>query len=123
PDGGAHVTAGDLLAFHSALRAGTLLPAALAEQMITPQAVHSVDPEDGIAHTMGYAFEMSCDPDGSIRSYWKEGINTGASAMLRHYPRAGATVAVLSNLEDGVWEPMAAINEALLAFKAAPVGG
>ena len=113
PDGGAHVTAGDLIAFHTALRAGVLLPAEFVEEMITPQATHSVDPEDGIAHQMGYGFEMSTDPDGTIRSYWKEGVNTGASAMLRHYPRQEATVALLSNLEDGVWEPLSLIHQAV----------
>ena len=113
PDGGAHVRAGDLIAFHRALGDGRLLPEHLVQAMITPHAVHSVDPDDGIAHQIGYGFEMSTDPGGQMRSYWKEGINTGASAMLRHYPRSGATVAVLSNLEDGVWEPVGLIHEAV----------
>lgn len=116
PDGGAHVTASNLIAFHSALRAGALLPVEMAEEMITPQATHSVDPEDGIAHKMGYGFEMNTDPDGTVRSYWKEGVNTGASAMLRHYPRQNATVAVLSNLEDGVWEPVNLIHQQVQAL-------
>jgi len=111
PDGGAHVRVADLIAFHRALLDGVLLPLDLAQTMITPHAVHSVDEDDGIAHQMGYGFEMSTDPDGQLRSYWKEGINTGASAMLRHYPRVDATVAVLSNLEDGVWEPVGLIHQ------------
>ncbi|MGC0144702.1 serine hydrolase domain-containing protein [Pseudactinotalea sp. Z1732] len=113
PDGGAHVCAADLLAFHRALRAGELLPAELAEAMITPHATHSVDPENGVVHAMGYGFEISTDPGAVVRSYWKEGVNTGASAMLRHYPGAAVTVAVLSNLEDGVWEPVDLINDAV----------
>lgn len=118
PDGGAHVTAGDLIAFHRALDEGALLPIDVAQAMISPQAVHSVDDDDGIAHKMGYGFEMSTEPDGTIRSYWKEGINTGASAMLRHYPSSQVTVVVLSNLEDGVWEPVSLIHEAVQQLQA-----
>ena len=108
PDGGAHVTAGDLIAFHRALLDGTLLGAELVAAMIGQQAEH-VD-EDGDVHWMGYGWESELDGSGTVRSYWKDGVNVGTSGAIRHYPARGVTVVVLSNLTDGAWEPLGLTN-------------
>lgn len=108
PDAGAHVTAGDLIAFHSALRAGRLMSAGSVQAMLGQHGRHC-DMADGV-HWTGYGFESETDSGGRVRSYWKEGINVGVSAMLRHYVDPDVTVVVLSNRLDGAWEPVRMID-------------
>ena len=139
PDGGAHVTARDLTRFWAAVRAGELLPPDLTRAFLTPQVKHDdadtdeTDDKDAPSAERaasvhyGFGLEFELLADGSVRSAYKEGINTGVSAMLRHYPAAGAgvaggvddgaaalppaaapgvTVAVLANDESGAWPPV-----------------
>jgi CubicO group peptidase (beta-lactamase class C family) len=108
PDGGAHVTADDLMRFHAALRNGRLLGPESVEAITTPK-VHYRDRPPG-EHLTGFGFEFETDADGTVRSMWKEGINVGASGVLRHYPSRDLTVVVLSNMEDGAWEPLRIID-------------
>lgn len=115
PDGGAHVAAGDLLAFAAALRAGTLLPAELAEAYLTPQVLHSTaDDGDRLEHSFGLEFQIRAD--GTLKYWEKEGINVGASAMLRHYPTQEIDLVVLSNSEAGAWDPVTWADEAVEAL-------
>ena len=94
PDGGAHVTVGDLLRFHGAVTEGCLLGSALTAELLSPKARHGAR---GVgSHWMGFGFEFETDADDVVRCYWKEGVNVGASGMLRHYPMQDVTVAVLA---------------------------
>jgi hypothetical protein len=61
----------------------------------------------------GYGFEFEVARSGDVVSYWKEGVNVGASGILAHYPGADATIVVLSNRSDGAWEPIETIERAL----------
>ena len=108
PDGGAHVTADDLMRFHAALRGGRLLGPESVEAITTPKVRHRDRPPG--EHFMGFGFEFETDADGNVRSMWKEGMNVGASGALRHYPSRDLTVVVLSNMEDGAWEPLRIID-------------
>ena len=108
PDGGAHVTVDDLVNFHEALVRGALLGPDSTAAMLVPHEDYRQRPPG--LHRTGFGFEFETI-DGRVRSYWKEGINTGASGMLKHYPKPGVTVAILSNLEEGVWEPLKMIDE------------
>ncbi|KZM77541.1 serine hydrolase [Cellulosimicrobium sp. I38E] len=136
PDGGAHVTARDLARFWSAVRGGELLPPDLTRAFLTPQVKHDdgdTDETDGkdaegveraASVHYGFGLEFELLADGSVRSAYKEGINTGSSAMLRHYPGAGrsgpdafppagapgVTVVVVSNGEAGAWGPVRQID-------------
>lgn len=103
PDGGAHVTAGDLVAFHDALRRGRLLTPAQVAEMLRPHARMRVRGE-GWHHT-GFGFEFGTDAEGTVTSYWKEGSNMGVSGILTHYVRAGITAVILSTTQEGAWEP------------------
>ena len=73
----------------------------------------------------GFGLEFELLADGTVRSAYKEGINTGSSAMLRHYPdpagrtapgdappagAPGVTVAVVCNAESDAWEPVRRID-------------
>ena len=46
-----------------------------------------------------------------MRSYYKDGINTGASGIVRHYLEQDIDVVVLSNEEDGAWDVITEIDE------------
>ncbi len=109
PDGGAHTTASDLALFLDAVRRGELLSPSMTELFITPQVKHHDRPGSGPL-LYGFGLEFDTRTDGSIRSYYKDGVNTGVSAMLRHYPDADVTLAITSNSEDGAWKPEKAID-------------
>lgn len=107
PDGGAHVTAGDMLRFLDAVRSGTLLNAEYTEEFLSPQVSHDDE-------TMyGFGLEFDLDEDGTVRSYYKDGINAGASGIVRHYLEEDVDVVVLSNSEDGAWDVITEIDERL----------
>ena len=105
PDGGAHVTAGDLERFLRAVQGGALLSPQLTAAFFNPQVLYK-ERSGGQTEYNGYGLWFQRDAAGQVLSYAKEGINAGASAFLRHWPAAGITVVLLSNLEEGVWQPM-----------------
>lgn len=111
PDGGAHVTAGDLVAFHDALRSGRLLSVDLTAAMLRPHVVKS--PRGAGAHHTGFGLEFGTDAEGTVTSYWKEGINVGVSGILTHYPQAGVTAVVLSTTQEGAWGPSIELDRLL----------
>lgn len=117
PDGGAHATAADLVTFLDAVRAGNLMSEESTAAFLTPQALHHrIDdaPAGGTAE-LHYAFglEFEITGDGTTRSYYKDGINTGSSAIVRHYPAQEITLAVTANSEDGAWEPISLLDDAI----------
>jgi CubicO group peptidase (beta-lactamase class C family) len=111
PDGGAHVTVGDLLGFHRAVTEGRLLGPSLTAELLSPKARHG--PRGKGSHSIGFGFEFETDADGAVRCYWKEGVNVGVSCILRHYPTRDVTCAVLAVGENTAWRPMEAIGEAV----------
>jgi CubicO group peptidase (beta-lactamase class C family) len=113
PDGGAHVTAGDLMAFHAALLQGRLLGEELTAAMLTPKE-DCRETAKGMRRT-GFGLEFEVAHSGDVVSYWKEGINAGASAILCCYPAAEVTFVVLSNREAGAWGAVEAIRRAVAA--------
>ncbi|MGO3485609.1 MAG: hypothetical protein ACTINV_16105, partial [Cellulosimicrobium funkei] len=106
----------------------------LTRAFLTPQVLHheggtgetdGAEPAPSVHYGFGLEFELLAD--GSVRSAYKDGINTGASAILRHYPdpvaagdgadalppagAPGVTVVVLSNSEAGAWDPIRRLDE------------
>lgn len=120
PDGGVYVTASDLFALHDALANGALVNAASFATMRTPHAFYWKEPprglrghDTGYAHHMGYGFECEVRPDGSVRSYWKEGVNFGASACFRFYPEIDVATVVLAVGEDNAWDVTKPVDAAI----------
>ena len=107
PDGGAHVTAPDLVRFLQAVRNGELLNAEYTEEFFTPQVEHDE------ATWYGFGLEFDMNDDGTVRSYYKDGINPGASGIVRHYLEDDLDIAVLSNAEEGAWAVIQEIDERL----------
>jgi CubicO group peptidase (beta-lactamase class C family) len=113
PDGGAHVTAGDLDRFLRQLKAGALLSAPSVQAFFTPQVLHHVSEE--WRQMYGYGPQLAMGEGGNVLFAEKEGINTGVSAVIRHYPEQDVNVVLLANMQQGVWEPLKAIHHLLLA--------
>ena len=113
PDGGAHVTAEDLDRFLRAVKACELLSPELTDAFLTPR-VHDRE-RDGWTRMYGYGLWFYVDQDANVVCYQKEGINSGASGLIRHFPEQDINVVILSNMEDGVWEPVWKIHEMIVA--------
>ncbi|MGG7466101.1 serine hydrolase domain-containing protein [Plantibacter sp. YIM 135347] len=105
PDAGAHATAADLVTFLRAARGAKLLTQELTEEFVSPQVEYDED------SMYGFGFEFDFEEDGEIRSMYKDGINAGVSAFVRHYAADDIDVVVLSNTEDGAWDVVRAIDE------------
>lgn len=98
PDGGARVTAADLLAFVAAVQDGVLLPPDLTSLFFTPQVHHH-----GEVH-YGFGLEFAG------RDWWKEGCYDGASGIVKHYGDPGVDAVVLSNTRAGSWPVVAELD-------------
>jgi CubicO group peptidase (beta-lactamase class C family) len=109
PDGGAHATAGDLDRFLRAVKAGALLSPETTAAFFTPQA-HYRTVAGGTAK-YGYGLMFVVDATDRVVFYEKDGINAGASGVIRHYPEDDLTVVILSNMEKGAWGPIARVHE------------
>jgi CubicO group peptidase (beta-lactamase class C family) len=103
PDGGARVTADDLVSFAQGVRAGRLLSAERIEQFLTPQALHHRG--DDWAVWYGFGLEFVTDRDGTVRNYCKDGVNAGAGGIVRYYPADQLDVVMLSISAAGAWDP------------------
>ena len=107
PADGAHVTANDLLRFLDAVRDGTLLGPELTDEFFSPQVEHDEET------FYGFGLEFDMNEDGTVRSYYKDGINTGSSGIVRHYLEDDVDIVVLSNEEDGAWDVITELDERL----------
>ena len=115
PDGGAYVTAGDLDLFMRAVQSGELLSEELTKALLTPHVDYSE--KDDWAMKYGYCLWFYVEKDGKIVCYQKEGVNAGASGLIRHFLEQDINVVILSNMEDGVWGPIRKIHELIVDGK------
>jgi hypothetical protein len=70
---------------------------------------------DGWVQHFGYGPWFRVGADGVPVFLQKEGINVGTSCVLRHYPGRDVTVVILSNLEQGAWDPLGVVHEMVMA--------
>ena len=113
PDGGAHVTAGDLDIFLHALKTGKLLSLELTQDFLTAKAFHHEDEQSVVKYGYGLEFfQMKSDP---FSFYQKDGCSTGASGIMRHYPAQDLNVILLSNMMRGAWEPSEKVHDLIIA--------
>ena len=107
PADGAHVTAADLVRFIQAVRDGELMNPEYTAEFLLPQVEHDE------ATWYGFGLEFDMNEDGTVRSYYKDGINNGASGIVRHYLDEGLDIVVLSNSEEGAWPVIRELDERL----------
>jgi len=105
PDAGAHSTAADLQKFFEAIRSGVLLDTEFTDEYLSPQVEHDEET------SYGFGLEFDLNEDGTVRSYFKDGINPGASGIVRHYLEQELDVVVLSNSEDGAWDVITELDD------------
>lgn len=107
PHEGAQATAADLVRFLQALRAGELVNKELTDEFFSPQ----VELDEFTRY--GFGLEFDLNDDGTVRSYYTDGVAPGASGILRHYYGADLDVVVLSNSEEGAWDVIRELDERL----------
>jgi hypothetical protein len=59
----------------------------------------------------GYGLRFYVDGSGRVFCFEKEGMNVGVSGIISHFPEQDITATLLSNMEDGVWDPAWKIHE------------
>ena len=116
PDSGAYVTASDLDAFLRSVEAGRLLSPESTAAFFTPQVKYREI--DNLTMMYGYGLWFDVDESGEIVCSQKEGVNAGVSGLIRNYPALDVNVVLLSNLENGAWQPIRDIHELLLSGEA-----
>jgi CubicO group peptidase (beta-lactamase class C family) len=109
PDAGAYVTVADLNRFLRAVKEGKLLSPDLTSAFLTPQVVHQT--RDTWTEMYGYGLWFYVDGESKVICFEKQGVNAGVSGLIRHFPDQDITVTLLSNMEDGVWDPVWKIHE------------
>jgi len=62
----------------------------------------------------GYGLRFYVDQAGKLYCFEKEGVNVGVSGIISHFPDRDITVTLLSNMEDGVWDPAWKIHEMVI---------
>jgi len=115
PDSGAYVTAGDLDRFLRAVQSGKLLSQELTDALFTPHVNYKE--KDGWTMKYGYCFWFYVEPGGKVVCLQKEGVNSGVSGAMRYFPEQDINVVILSNMEEGVWDPVWKIHELVVARK------
>ena len=113
PDGGAHVTAGDLDRFLRAVQRGELLAPQMTAAFLTPQVHYRA--MNGWNKYFGFGLWFYVDSAGQVVCYEKEGVNVGVSGAIRYFPQDDINVVILSNMEEGVWSPIWQLHEMVVA--------
>ena len=84
----------------------------MTNALFTPQVDYRE--EDDWVMRYGYCLWFYVDRKGKAVCFQKEGINAGVSGLFRYFPEQDINVVLLSNMEDGVWEPIWKIHEMVL---------
>ncbi|MFK3957959.1 serine hydrolase domain-containing protein [Guptibacillus hwajinpoensis] len=108
-DGGAYVTAPDMVKFWEALLDFRLLNESLTGQLLSPH----VDVKDWVSY--GYGVWINARK-GRIVKYHVMGYDPGVSFHSAYYPESGYNMAVPSNHSDGAFDVMKEIEERLHLF-------
>lgn len=101
-DGGATCTAGDLIRFLQAVRAGALVGPAWTEALQRPQVPDGDAPIRGCWWGYGFGAIFLSDERGQVLRYGHTGEEEGVACRLWSYPTLGVDVALLSNHTEGV---------------------
>ena len=106
-DGGAFVTAGDIVKFWNGLIDRKLLSDKMVTQMFSRQSGDGKDPEEGY---YGFGVWIIVNPKG-LDYVYMQGCDEGVSAISEYNANNGMITVLLSNYGDNVWSRMRKIRE------------
>ncbi|WP_121640853.1 serine hydrolase [Virgibacillus sp. Bac330] len=109
PDGGAYVTAEDMVLCWQALTDYQLLSKEMTQLFLKPREV--VSAEQNIYY--GYCGYMELDDQNEIVKYIQMGYDPGVNFRAVHYPTTKASVVVCSNTSEGAYELLKEIENML----------
>lgn len=107
PDGGAFVTAGDMVLFWERLMDGSLVSEEMLATMLKPHASSRYN-------DYGYGVWIS---RGGEQKYFVTGWDPGVSFQSAYYTETGAILAVLSNHSEGAYEALKLVEGSLIEQK------
>lgn len=102
-DGGAYVTAEDMISFWDALMNARLLTKEMTQTLLTPR----VQVKDDIYY--GYGGYMQTNSE-HVEKYILMGYDPGVNFRSVHYPNRNLTIVVCSNKSDGAYEMIKTIE-------------
>ena len=106
-DGGAFVTAGDIVNFWMGLLEHKILSEEMVSKMISKQSGDGSDHEEGY---YGYGVWIFDNPDGTDHAYM-QGCDPGVSAIAEYDPDNNMISVMLSNYRDNVWALMRKVRK------------
>ncbi|WHT49905.1 serine hydrolase [Sporosarcina thermotolerans] len=109
PDGGAYVTAEDMIRFWQALTSFQLLSKEMTKMLLMPREV--VDEEENIYY--GYSGFMELDDCNHVVKYIQMGYDPGVNFRAVCYPETKTTIVVCSNESEGAYELLKKIENIL----------
>ena len=95
------------------MKGGELLSPELTEAFFAPQ-VRDREVDDW-TRWYGYGMWFYVDKSDHVVCCQKEGINSGVSGMIRHFPACDINVVILSNMMGGAWRPVWKVHEMVVA--------
>lgn len=113
PQGGAYVTARDLLAFERALRAGRLVSAAALARMTEPVSAAGAG-ASGLTGSAREGLGVEVIMRNGHTFYGHTGGDLGVAALLYWYPDTGYTTILLSNRDPRAARVLANVTRALI---------
>ena len=106
-DGGAFVTARDMMNFWKGLLEHKLLSEEMIKKMLAKQSGDGEDPEEG---WYGYGVWIIDNPTGEDYAYM-QGLDPGVSAIAEYNPNNGMISIMVSNYGDNVWSMMRKVRK------------
>lgn len=106
-DGGAYVTADDMMKFWAALSANVLMSESMTKELLTPHVHEEKD------DYYGYGVWIK-KKENAIFKYHLMGYDPGVSFHSAYYPETDVQVAVCANISSGAYKIMLEIEEQLL---------
>jgi len=70
---------------------------------------------DGWMMEYGFGMWFYVTKNREVNCYQKEGINAADTGAIRHFPKDDINVVILSNMEDGAWDPVWKVHELIVA--------
>lgn len=109
-DGGAYVTAPDMVKFWDAVLKNELLSPAMTQQLLTP---HAADGEVENRH-YGYGVWIATDENKAVRRIAAIGGDQGVNFISALYPQHDTLLTIIGNTDGPTWEVLTKLQALIL---------